>query len=70
MEVVHHAETHSMAWCLDCHRNPENHLRPVSEVTNLDWVPPVGTTQQKLGAALVEKLHVNPPVKNCAGCHR
>jgi hypothetical protein len=39
-------------------------------VTNLDWTPPAGTTQQKIGAALVEKLHVNPPVKNCAGCHR
>jgi hypothetical protein len=70
MEVVYHAETHSMAWCLDCHRTPEDYLRPLSEVTNMDWVPPAGTTQQKIGAALVEKLHVNPPVKNCAGCHR
>ena len=24
MAVVYHAEPHSMAWCLDCHRNPEN----------------------------------------------
>lgn len=27
----------SMSWCLQCHRNPETHLRPRSEVTNLAW---------------------------------
>ena len=26
MEVVRHAEPHSMGWCLDCHRNPEKKL--------------------------------------------
>jgi hypothetical protein len=70
MDVVYHAESHSMAWCLDCHRNPQDFVRPVSEVTNLDWQPPEGKTQREIGTALVEKLHLNPPTKNCAGCHR
>jgi len=39
MEVVKHAEPHSMGWCLDCHRNPSEALRPVDEVYNLDWRP-------------------------------
>jgi len=39
MEVVFHHEPQSMAWCLDCHRNPEQNLRPLSEVTNLNWKP-------------------------------
>jgi hypothetical protein len=39
MEVVRHDKPHSMAWCLDCHRAPENHLRPVEEVYNLNWNP-------------------------------
>ena len=39
MEVVYQAETLSMGWCLDCHRDPEPHLRPLDEVTNMDWVP-------------------------------
>ncbi|MFT5468204.1 MAG: hypothetical protein ACI8UO_003312 [Verrucomicrobiales bacterium] len=39
MPVVYHHETQSMSWCLDCHRAPENKLRPLNEVTNLDWVP-------------------------------
>ena len=28
-----------MGWCLDCHRNPEPHLRPRAEVTNMEWSP-------------------------------
>ena len=38
MEVVHHDQPLSMAWCLECHRNPEDALRPMSEVTNLSWM--------------------------------
>lgn len=37
MEKVYHAESHSMGWCLDCHRNPEDHVRPLEEVYNLDY---------------------------------
>ena len=39
MVVVHHEESHSMRWCLDCHKNPEKHLRPLDEVFNLKWKP-------------------------------
>jgi hypothetical protein len=39
MEVVKHAEPQSMGWCLDCHRNPENNLRPLDQVTNLNYSP-------------------------------
>jgi len=37
MEVVHHEKSLSMGFCLDCHRNVESHLRPLDEITNLDW---------------------------------
>ena len=37
MEIVHHDQSLSMGWCLDCHRNPEEHLRPIEEITNLDY---------------------------------
>ncbi len=39
MEVVWQHESQTMGWCLDCHRNPATGLRPVEEVTNLDWKP-------------------------------
>jgi hypothetical protein len=35
MEVVYQAETLSMSWCLDCHRQPEKYLRPADQVTNM-----------------------------------
>jgi hypothetical protein len=39
MEVVRHAEPQSMGWCLECHRNPEQNLRPLDQVTNLNYKP-------------------------------
>ena len=36
--VVHEVEPLSMGWCLECHRNPEPHLVPKDQVTNLAWV--------------------------------
>lgn len=67
MEVVYQAEPLSMGWCLDCHRNPEKHLRPVEYVTQLDWVPE--EDQLVLGARLREENHINPQV-TCNTCHR
>jgi len=76
MDVVFHAESQSMEWCLDCHREPEKHLRPLDQITNLNWVPPtkegesVADAQLRIGTELKHKLGVNPPDKNCFGCHR
>jgi len=65
MEVVFQAESLSMSWCLDCHREPEKHLRPKDKVTDLDWKP---KDQKKLGLLLKEEYHINPGV-NCSVCH-
>jgi hypothetical protein len=66
MEVVKTVSPMSMGWCLDCHRNPEPHLRPVELVTNLGWTPddPVA-----LGKELREAHGINPPT-DCWTCHR
>jgi hypothetical protein len=39
MPLVKQSKTLLMEWCLDCHRHPENHLRPKSEIYNLGWKP-------------------------------
>jgi hypothetical protein len=96
MPVVFHDQPHSMSWCLDCHRDPAGALRPLNQITNLNWKPededvqkfistfgkPPGEetkdfsksteklTQEEIGATLLNKWHINPPDKNCAGCHR
>ncbi|MCP5112013.1 MAG: hypothetical protein GY953_14385 [bacterium] len=57
----------SMAWCLDCHRNPAEHLRPVNQVTKLGWVP--DRDPAEIGREIMEANKINPP-QNCSGCHR
>lgn len=37
MPIVYHAKPLSMSFCLECHRNPEPHLRPLDSITNLAW---------------------------------
>lgn len=69
MEVVYQHESLSMGWCLDCHRNPEKHLRPVSEVTNMNWTPPNGRSQIEYGLELKKQMNVNPS-QDCSSCHR
>ena len=70
MEVVQHDQSMSMGWCLDCHRRPEERIRPVEHVFNLDWEHPGGKKGQiEDGLKLVEEWNVNPP-QSCTGCHR
>ncbi len=75
MEVVHHDQPLSMAWCLECHRNPEKSLRPMTEVTNLGWKlesnesANLTMAQAHAGLDIKNNWGVNPPL-SCTGCHR
>jgi hypothetical protein len=69
MPVVFHDQSQSMGWCLECHRTPENNIRPKEHVFDLDWKPAEGQDQKELGRKLVAEWNVNPPT-NCSGCHR
>ncbi|MEM1331063.1 MAG: cytochrome c3 family protein [Planctomycetota bacterium] len=76
MPVVYQAESLSMGWCLDCHRNPDEHLVPKDKVTQLVWVEqqwmskPVDERVHEgvTAAALLESLRDAPP-QNCGACH-
>jgi hypothetical protein len=67
MEVVRQVQPLSMGWCLDCHRNPEPHLRPPSLVTAMNWVP--REDPEVLGRRLRETNRINPST-DCSTCHR
>jgi hypothetical protein len=56
-----------MEWCLECHRNPEDYLRPREEVFNPRWTPE--EPQQELGARLKDLYDVRPRT-DCSTCHR
>ena len=68
MEVVERKRPLSMGWCLECHRNPINNLRPVSEMTNLAYDQAVELDEQQR-MALVNLYHIHPS-ENCSTCHR
>lgn len=69
MERVYQAKELSMAWCIDCHNNPEPNLRPVEFITKLDWKPESEEDQKKFAAELVAENNIHPKT-NCAVCHR
>jgi hypothetical protein len=69
MDQVYEAESLSMKWCHDCHRAPENFLRPTSEVFHPDWHAASPGAQRELGLKFKHDWNVNPPL-NCGGCHR
>jgi cytochrome c7-like protein/class III cytochrome C family protein len=58
-----------MAWCLECHRAPEQFLRPRDQVFNMNWKAP--SNQLEEGRKLVEKYDVKTgQLTNCSVCHR
>jgi hypothetical protein len=69
MDVVYHSETLSMGFCLDCHRNPEEHIRPPEEVYNLAWEPRDPEAYAEQAEEFVHDWKVYPP-QSCSGCHR
>ena len=67
MEVVTQVKRLSMGWCLDCHRNPDAHLRPPEMVTRMDWVAPEDPAVY--GRRLRQANNINPST-DCWTCHR
>ena len=68
MEEVYHAKPFSMGFCLECHRNPESHLRDPDEVYDLNYRVDA-LKQEELGEKYVHDWNVNAS-QNCSACHR
>ncbi len=56
-----------MKWCLDCHRNPEQFVRPREYVFSTDYRPP--PDQISLGNRLVKEYRIQK-LTSCSTCHR
>ncbi len=57
-----------MKWCLDCHRNPEEFVRPDAEVFNPEYH--YGPDHAQLGRELVKKRGiVKEQLDDCSVCH-
>ncbi len=67
MEKVEQVKPLSMGWCLDCHRNPDQYIRPLDQITNMAWEP--GPDQAEYARRMKVERDINPPT-DCATCHR
>ncbi len=59
----------TMAWCLECHRNPAGNLRPRDAVFSQDWQAPAD--QMAKGHQLLAAYGIKPDhLSDCSVCHR
>ncbi len=69
MTIVEMDKPLSMGWCLECHRNPEPHLRPLNRVTDMHWDLETDGKAYDAAKDPARKRDINPP-EHCSGCHR
>lgn len=73
--VVRQQESLSMGWCLNCHRAPDEHLRPFDQVTTMGWkdkraaVMGEDFDQAAFAKQQRETYNINPS-SDCYTCHR
>jgi hypothetical protein len=72
MTTVKQAKPLTMFWCLDCHRNYQDHVRPEHvSVTNMQWTweAEKSVNEADFKKKLLESNKLNPP-EECSACHR
>lgn len=82
MARVYQTEPLTMGWCLDCHREPEPHLRPPSEVTTMGYRASAAAGESRPPARAADgsgdasgetpeaALRDVSPGTDCTTCHR
>jgi hypothetical protein len=70
MPAVYQENTLQMEWCLSCHRNPQEKIRPKSEIFNMQWQDDDLTETER--AQLKEQYHIRTRemLTSCSTCHR
>jgi hypothetical protein len=70
MPLIWRENTLYMDWCLNCHRAPEQYVRPRQNVFSMDYQPPAD--QLALGRKLVKEYKIQSArvLTSCSTCHR
>jgi len=70
MSLTWQQNTLQMEWCLNCHRNPENYVRPRQYVTKMGYEP--AGDQVEIGRKLVAEYKIQDArtLTSCNTCHR
>ena len=67
MPLTFKVNTLYMQWCVECHRNPAQFVRPRDQVFNIAYQYP--KDQSELGARLVQEYKIQS-LTDCVTCHR
>jgi hypothetical protein len=67
MPLMRQENSLQMEWCLNCHRNPQDYVRPRSEIFSMGYRPP--RPQSEEGPRLVAAYDIKPST-DCSTCHR
>lgn len=59
-----------MGWCLNCHRNPEQFIRPQDQIYNTKWEAPENQIEVGLELKKLYGIRTASELTNCAICHR
>lgn len=70
MPLTWQANSMQMEWCLNCHRNPEQYLRPREFVTRMGYKP--DGDQEAIGRKLMHEYNIpsTAVLTSCSTCHR
>jgi hypothetical protein len=70
MPLMMQAANLRMEWCLNCHRHPEQYVRPREFITTMGYVP--AGDQEEIGRRLVQEYHIQDArqLTSCSTCHR
>jgi hypothetical protein len=70
MPLTMQAPNLRMEWCLNCHRHPEQYVRPREFITTMGYQP--AGDQEEIGRRLVQEYHIQDPrtLTSCSTCHR
>ncbi len=83
MPLMYNYASLQMEWCLNCHRNAQQYLRPRDQVFNMRYEQPASsqpvvvdgkayTDQDSLGRDLMKKYNLRSvaDITSCSTCHR
>jgi hypothetical protein len=70
MPFTYQAHSLLMEWCLDCHRQPQRHLRPQEAIFDVKWQPPTDQIEQGLQLSQQYKIRDTRSLTSCSVCHR
>ena len=71
MPLAWKSETLFMEWCLECHRQPEEFIRPVEEVFTAGYQLPANHDRYLQGQQLVDAYGIEVGrLDDCSICHR